>query len=142
MKMKPSYQLTIKDIQSTIENKLSIINSQYANYFVEIEQIGIGGFGEVFKVYHKLDHQKYAIKKIPFFDGEDPNNMRAFNEVQCLAMLNHLNIVRYHTSWLELDDKKMEDINTSVYPVLYIQMELCVCNLRDFLMKRNYSGNV
>lgn len=122
---------------------MNIINSQYANYFVEIERIGIGGFGEVFKVYHKLDQQKYAIKKVPFFDVNDPNNIRAFNEVQCLAILNHPNVIRYHTSWLELDDNKtemMEDIDTTIYPVLYIQMEICVCNLREFLIKRNYSG--
>lgn len=127
------------------QNSLQVINSQYSNAFIELEKIGDGGFGEVYKAYNYIDAQKYAIKKVPFFDVNDPNNMRAFNEVRCLSTLTHENVVRYHTTWLELCDTKMdimEDsvIDVAIYPVLYIQMELCAGSLRDYIMKRNYSG--
>lgn len=127
------------------QNGLQVINSQYSNAFIELEKIGDGGFGEVYKAYNYIDSQKYAIKKVPFFDVNDPNNMRAFNEVRCLATLTHENIVRYHTTWLELCDTKMDimedtDIDVAIYPVLYIQMELCSGSLKDYIMKRNYSG--
>lgn len=130
-------------VNQKVQNNLQLINSQYSNNFIELESIGEGGFGEVFKVYNQINTQKYAIKKVPFFDINDPNNMRAFNEVRCLAKLNHRNVVRYHTTWLELCDKKIEDYeDVPIYPILYIQMELCSCSLKDYLMKRNYSGRV
>lgn len=46
---------------------------------------------------------RYAIKKV-VFRGVGVSNPRAqavMREVQCLAQLDHKNIVRYHTSWLE-----------------------------------------
>lgn len=175
--------LTIKDneekqIQNTnlnmtdaMLNKIQIINSMYSSNFAEFEQIGEGGFGKVFKAYNKIDGQQYAIKKIIFPDINDSNNIRSFNEVKYLSQLNHKNIIRYHTTWLELDDiktDKLQDefseeefseeefsdknfINKSlneqtdiilpkIYPILYIQMELCSCSLRDYLRNRNYSG--
>lgn len=128
-------------------DKLLINNSLYTMNFIELEKLGSGGFGEVYKVYNKIDTQKYAVKIIPFVDVNDPNNVRAFNEVRCLSQLSHDNVARYYTSWLELSDKnkvdETDEINVSVYPIfpiMYIQMELCIGNLRDFLIKRNYCG--
>jgi serine/threonine protein kinase len=126
-----------------IKENLRVMNSQYSNNFIELSKIGEGGFGEIYKVYNNIDAQQYAIKKIPFFESNEADNMRAFNEVRCLAELNHENIVRYHTTWLELSDMSnefIEDSKFQIYPTLYIQMELCECSLRDYLVKRNYSG--
>jgi serine/threonine protein kinase len=127
-----------------VTNHICVSNSQYTNSFLELEKIGEGGFGEVFKSYNYIDAQLYAIKKIPFIDVNDPNNIRAFNEVRYLSKLNHENIIRYNSTWIELSDKKTEliDGNISVYPVLYIQMELCKESLKDYLMRRNYSGQL
>mgnify|MGYP000852417665 CR=1 FL=1 len=124
-------------------NKLQIISSLYSDNFIELSKIGEGGFGEIYKVYNNLDGQQYAIKKIPFNDFSNTDNMKALNEVKCLAELSHENIVRYHTTWLELSDVKTEIVEEStvqIYPMLCIQMELCECSLRDYLIKRNYSG--
>lgn len=136
---------SVKSLQhsNNSSHNLQIANLQYSNNFIELGRIGKGGFGEVFKVYNRIDTQQYAIKKVPFFDIDEPNNVRAFNEVRCLAKLNHPNVVRYNTAWLELSDKKTEviyDDNIVLYPVLFIQMELCNCSIKKYLMKRNYSG--
>jgi serine/threonine protein kinase len=129
-------------------DKLIFNNSLYSMNFIELEPLGKGGFGEVFKVYNRLDTQRYAIKRIPFKKVNDPNNIRAFNEVRCLSELNHNNIARYYTAWLELSDRIIiddeddfsEQPSVSVYPVMYIQMELCNSSLREYLVKRDYSG--
>jgi serine/threonine protein kinase len=128
--------------------------------FIELEKLGSGAFGHVWKAYNRIDARQYAVKKIAFPNANDPNNIRAFNEVRCLAELEHKNIARYYTAWLELSDLPLADedededededdsedddrpMTTCVYPVMYIQMELCTTNLREYLMARNYSGKV
>lgn len=46
---------------------------------------------------------RYAIKKVVFrgIGVSHPHARAVMREVQCLAQLDHKNIVRYHTSWLE-----------------------------------------
>ena len=46
---------------------------------------------------------RYAIKKVVFrgIGVSHPHAQAVMREVQCLAQLDHKNIVRYHTSWLE-----------------------------------------
>lgn len=46
---------------------------------------------------------RYAIKKVVFrgIGVSHPRAQAVMREVQCLAQLDHKNIVRYHTSWLE-----------------------------------------
>ena len=39
-------------------------NGKYHNEFIEIEKIGNGAFGNVYKTQHKLDTHLYAIKKV------------------------------------------------------------------------------
>lgn len=76
--------------------------SQYKKEFDEIEAIGSGGFGKVFRVKHKLDGTEYAVKKIPI-STESINSVNNYlNEVKTLAALNHPNIVPYKAAWLEL----------------------------------------
>lgn len=45
--------------------------------FNEIEELGSGGFGNVYKCKNLLDSKIYAIKKIPF----DNNNQDELNKV-------------------------------------------------------------
>ncbi|KAJ0962798.1 hypothetical protein J5N97_027920 [Dioscorea zingiberensis] len=87
--------------------------SRYRTDFYEIEQIGLGHFGRVFKVLKRIDGCLYAVKcNIQPFRN-DMERMRGLMEVQALAALgSHENIVGYYTSWFENDQ-------------LYIQMELC-----------------
>ena len=150
-----------------IQNE-SIIGTQQSRYvsdFIELEKIGVGGFGAVYKALNKIDQSLYAIKKIPFSSVEEVNSVRVFKEVKYLAKLNHPNIVRYNSTWLEftndISDLELEYfasgsssesslsnnrklgfpdfIESSLYPVLFIQMELCKMSLKDYLLDRNYN---
>lgn len=107
-------------------NKLILYNSRYKEDFLEIEKIGAGGFGSVYKSYNKLDQSTYAIKKIKIDKITETNNIY-LNEVINLSKLNHENIVRYYNTWIEL-------------PILYLQMELCMTTLEKYIISRNYSG--
>lgn len=73
---------------------------RYETEFEQLELIGEGGFGKVYRVRHKLDGNTYAIKKtvINYADAQDRKMLK---EVALLSKLNHPNIVRYYQSWLE-----------------------------------------
>jgi serine/threonine protein kinase len=141
--------------------------------FIQLEKIGKGGFGQVHKVYHKIDSSLYAIKKIPIKNcdlvSKDGINLeKILNEVRCIAKLNHENIIRYYNSWIEYDiidydlksDEKSssslfefdsEDSDSIVIDdnnieencklTLFIQMELCDLNLKDWIIKRDELAN-
>lgn len=76
--------------------------SIYATNYVEIELLGSGGFGHVYRVYNKIDAHEYAIKMVPLKNNTHHQQYQILNEVRCLSSLNHHNIVRYYTSWIEL----------------------------------------
>uniref|UniRef100_F6TCR0 non-specific serine/threonine protein kinase n=1 Tax=Ciona intestinalis TaxID=7719 RepID=F6TCR0_CIOIN len=78
--------------------------SRYKEEFEEIEVIGAGAFGKVFRVLNKMDGQEYAVKKIicknVASDGL-PETNKMLREVQSLASLQHENIIGYHCAWIE-----------------------------------------
>ncbi|KAL4234787.1 Eukaryotic translation initiation factor 2-alpha kinase [Mactra antiquata] len=75
--------------------------SRYLTEFVEIEKIGKGGFGSVYKSQNKLDGNLYAIKKVRFKHSKPDVWFRVLREVKALASLQHTNIVGYNAAWLE-----------------------------------------
>ncbi|KAL9181430.1 hypothetical protein ACHAXT_010235 [Thalassiosira profunda] len=100
--------------------------SRYRSEFEEMQPLGRGGFGTVFQCKNGLDSREYAIKKIKItsqigIDGTVTKHFsqklhRVLREVKILALLDHPNIVRYYTAWLEVDDGKQnedEDTNAS-----------------------------
>jgi serine/threonine protein kinase len=86
--------------------------SRYTSEFNEILALGRGGFGTVFRCRNVLDGREYAIKKIKITSPVSGNVTkhlsqklhRVLREVKCLALLDHPNIVRYYTAWLEVDN--------------------------------------
>ncbi|XP_048209081.1 interferon-induced, double-stranded RNA-activated protein kinase [Perognathus longimembris pacificus] len=98
------------------------INNRFIESYEEIEQIGEGGFGRVFKAKHKIDGKTYVIKCVKF------NDLKAVREVKALAQLDHINIVHYYCCW-EGDDYDFEEhegrISRSKTNCLFIQMEFC-----------------
>ncbi|CCX31742.1 kinase-like domain-containing protein [Pyronema domesticum] len=82
--------------------------------YTEHEILGSGSFGVVSRVVHKLDRADYALKRIPLTSDSLRANgrgnarlgwARILREVRTLAKLDHVNIVRYYSSWVE--DGKM-----------------------------------
>ncbi len=92
--------------------------SRLQSEFAFISKIGKGGFGEVMKVKNILDGQVYAIKKIRLSQARSRASAtkKLMREVKLLSRLNHENVVRYYTSWIEVttitEDK--EETETSM----------------------------
>jgi len=93
----------------------SIYNTEYD----QIEVIGKGGFGRVYKVVSLVDRQSYAVKKV-VMRGINLNLMRGMSreaieqkmetmlaEVLALSRLRHTNVVRYFHAWVELCEPGM-----------------------------------
>ncbi len=93
-----------RDDNNLKTNSSSNMISRYYRDFEEIECIGYGAFGTVYKVKHKLDSSIYAIKKI-IYKHDSINHEHIKNqiirEIKNIAQLNHQNIVRYYTAWIE-----------------------------------------
>ncbi|XP_035747909.1 interferon-induced, double-stranded RNA-activated protein kinase isoform X2 [Egretta garzetta] len=97
------------------------VNKRFLDSFKNIEPIGEGGFGNVFKATAKLDERTYAVKRVDF-----TNNVR--REVKGLARLDHENIVRYYCSWEGYDCVKHSDSrqkSAENIRCVFIQMEFC-----------------
>ncbi|KAF8363984.1 hypothetical protein PRIPAC_90907 [Pristionchus pacificus] len=112
--------------------------------------MGIGGGGCVFDAVNKHDEVKYAVKRIHV----DPRHMdEALKEVRALAKLDHMSIVRYHSTWVETppDEWQYEEdveILTRIHSVkyqllnynpnsvfIYIQMQLGIGDMAGWLRK-------
>ena len=85
--------------------------------FEDIEKIGQGASGKVFKVKHKIDGKIYAIKR----SHDSVQNRRIKDkltkEIGILSSLVHKNVVRYYSSFLDVKDR------------LCIVMEYCMKDL-------------
>ncbi|CAH8593481.1 unnamed protein product [Schistosoma intercalatum] len=88
---------------SSFPRFLSCVQNQYLlDNFDPLVFIGDGGFGTVYKTRHKIDGKAYAIKKISGSRSRDTLEL-ARSEVYTMSRLNHVNIVRYITSWLDYE---------------------------------------
>ncbi|KAM9336505.1 eukaryotic translation initiation factor 2-alpha kinase 1 isoform 2-T2 [Symphorus nematophorus] len=75
--------------------------SRYLSEFEEICRLGKGSYGNVCKVMNKLDGQFYAMKKILIKKVSKDDCMKVLREVKVLSSLQHVNVVGYHTAWME-----------------------------------------
>ena len=79
--------------------------SRLLNEFEDLNEfLGRGGFGAVAKFRNKKDDRIYAIKKT---EANEVNT----REVKVISTLQHENIVRYFTCWIEPND--------SAFPKMY-----------------------
>nr|XP_010594172.1 interferon-induced, double-stranded RNA-activated protein kinase isoform X2 [Loxodonta africana]XP_010594173.1 interferon-induced, double-stranded RNA-activated protein kinase isoform X2 [Loxodonta africana]XP_023411046.1 interferon-induced, double-stranded RNA-activated protein kinase isoform X2 [Loxodonta africana]XP_023411047.1 interferon-induced, double-stranded RNA-activated protein kinase isoform X2 [Loxodonta africana] len=104
-----------------VGNTKHTMDSRFVKDFEEIEPIGSGGYGDVFKAKHRIDKKTYVIKRVKY------NNEKVEREVKALANLNHANIVHYHYCWdgYDYDPENSTNNSRSVTKCLFIQMEFC-----------------
>lgn len=88
-------------------------NDRYVREFIELQMVGKGGYGTVYKCQHKLDNSLYAVKRIVVSPARlqriqkkgkqelEREMDHMLEEVRALARFDHGNIVRYHNCWLE-----------------------------------------
>ncbi|XP_012254618.1 wee1-like protein kinase isoform X2 [Athalia rosae] len=77
---------------------------RYHQEFLELELIGIGEFGSVYKCINRLDGCTYAVKKSIKPITGSVNEKNALNEVYAHAVLGkHPHVVRYYSAWAEDD---------------------------------------
>ncbi|KAM6324280.1 interferon-induced, double-stranded RNA-activated protein kinase [Aegotheles albertisi] len=105
---------------STSEENASLYttNEGFLESFKNIEPIGEGGFGNVFKATAKLTETTYAVKRVPFTSNVNP-------EVHQLARFQHENIVQYYWSWIGTDRMTYPVSRQNSETFLFITMELC-----------------
>ncbi|XP_062502049.1 eukaryotic translation initiation factor 2-alpha kinase 1-like isoform X2 [Corticium candelabrum] len=80
---------------------LQLFPSRFQEEFVELGVLGKGGFGKVMKVKNRIDGCEYAVKRVVFKQLNRDTCTRVLREVKVFASLDHSNIVRYHSAWLE-----------------------------------------
>nr|CAH7725305.1 unnamed protein product [Callosobruchus chinensis] len=102
--------------------------SRYHQEFLELELIGKGQFGSVYKCVNRLDGCVYAVKKSTKPVAGSAFEKTALNEVYAHAVLGkHQHVVRYYSAWAE--DNHM-----------IIQNEYCNCgSLADKIAKEPLS---
>lgn len=101
-----------------------------------VKHLGDGAHGKVYKIYNFLDQQYYTIKRINLVEElqevvptglseitftlqEDDTYLNVLlREIRILAKLDHPNILRYYTSWVEFTDMHQPTlcIQTKWYP--------------------------
>ncbi|KAJ8248011.1 hypothetical protein GJAV_G00237150 [Gymnothorax javanicus] len=130
------------DVRNTQSRKMPgkpSCNSVFLKDFDEIEPIGKGAFGRVFKARKIIEDNPVAVKIVT-------SSKKAQREVLALSKLDHPNIVRYFHAWTEdtryqhgsTDSSSSTSDSGSRGKYIYIQMELCKDGtLKDWIIERS-----
>lgn len=117
-----------QDVSSPKKRKRSA-NSRYNSEFVELEEIGTGEHGCVYKCLNLINGLIYAIKISKHKVKRGYSLETAQNELYAHGVLEHKNIVRNYSSWVEDG-------------YVYIQNEYCnKGNLESYMKVHEVIGN-
>jgi eukaryotic translation initiation factor 2-alpha kinase 3 len=103
----PPQQLYLSNLMVPSSVQQGSRDSNYARKFKELDRLGKGGFGEVYRTQHFLDGQYYAVKKIRITAAQlrsissEVDAKPLLAELRALAHLQQRNVVRYFDSWIE-----------------------------------------
>jgi alpha-tubulin suppressor-like RCC1 family protein len=116
-------------------NDLIFNNGYYERFFDEIEKIGEGSYGTVFKVNVKGSTNIWAIKKLSLKKEFKTDILREMNRFSVVRRLVSQYVVEHYYSWLE--NNRIDDMIT-----LYIRMELCDKTLQQLMNEINNDSNI
>uniref|UniRef100_A0A914R6F8 Protein kinase domain-containing protein n=1 Tax=Parascaris equorum TaxID=6256 RepID=A0A914R6F8_PAREQ len=103
-------------------------HSRLKNEFFYIDFLGRGGFGDENEMkdsemnrpirsllsdetlMNKLDGNEYAVKRIPLDPKDDRLNKKVTREAKLFSRLNHPNVVRYYSAWIEYAPVKSQRV--------------------------------
>ncbi|XP_066963936.1 eIF-2-alpha kinase GCN2 isoform X2 [Macrobrachium rosenbergii] len=88
--------------------------SRLSEEYVCLEWLGKGGFGHVYKVRNKVDEREYALKRIPLHQQKEVVKRKIIREVKLLSSLNHENVVRYYTSWIDNFVQAKDEVEVTI----------------------------
>ena len=86
--------------------------------FESFEPIGKGGFGSVYKAFHKVEKREFALKRVAMASCDKKEAKKTIKEVALLSCLHHHHVVRYYQCWME--DSDVSDMEREVKRVLYV----------------------
>ena len=69
--------------------------------FIVLKELGKGSYGVVNKVQSLRNHLIYVIKTLDLSIMKEKHRKDAWKEASILKNLNHVNIIKYYTSFLE-----------------------------------------
>ncbi|KAJ1968337.1 hypothetical protein H4R34_006282, partial [Dimargaris verticillata] len=58
--------------QTAVQRFWDNLSSRYFSDFLELEKLGKGGFGSVYRVKNRLDNKEYAVKKVVLVGKDNP----------------------------------------------------------------------
>ncbi|GAB1301339.1 Interferon-induced, double-stranded RNA-activated protein kinase [Apodemus speciosus] len=118
----------VKVPPNDVQRNLHTVDARFNTDFKDIEEIGSGGFGQVFKARHRIDGKTYAIKRVKYnSDGRRSVKYRRWQNSNMSTLFNTVFVGRERT----MTPSKAGVIQAGVIQVgcktrcLFIQMEFC-----------------
>lgn len=98
-----------KDLATLMDHPflLDMSITRFEADFQVIKHLGAGGFGDVLRVKNYHDEKEYAVKRVRLPEKGSTAHDNAKFEVKHLSILEHVNIIRYFTSWSEYLDESV-----------------------------------